>query len=78
MSRLLEDREARRRATDDLARSLSVEASAGTGKTSLIVGRVLSLIEQGLATIREMAVITFTEKAAAELEERVRAGSRAG
>jgi ATP-dependent helicase/nuclease subunit A len=74
MSRLLEDRDARRGATSDLARSVSVEASAGTGKTSLIVGRVLALIETGKAAIREMAVITFTEKAAAELEERVRAG----
>jgi len=74
VSRLLEDRDARRRATAELARSLSVEASAGTGKTRLIVERALALIEEGLATIREVAVITFTEKAAAELEERMREG----
>jgi ATP-dependent exoDNAse (exonuclease V) beta subunit len=74
VSRPLEDQDARTCATTDLARSLSVEASAGTGKTSLIVGRVVALIETGTAAIREMAVITFTEKAAAELEERVRLG----
>ena len=49
-----------------------VEAGAGTGKTSALVGRILTLIEGGV-DIEAIAAITFTEKAAAELRHRLRA-----
>ncbi len=48
-----------------------VEANAGTGKTKLIVEKLISLIETGYR-IDEIALITFTEAAAGELKERVK------
>ena len=53
-------------------RTCCVEAGAGTGKTTSLVGRIVELLASGHATVDELAVITFTEKAAAELSARVR------
>ncbi len=56
----------------DPGRHAVVEASAGTGKTYTIEHLVAGLvIEQGVP-IDEILVVTFTEKAARELRERVR------
>jgi ATP-dependent helicase/nuclease subunit A len=52
--------------------TLFVEAGAGTGKTTALVNRVVSLIARGRVTIRELAAITFTESAAGELRDRIR------
>ena len=52
--------------------TLFVEAGAGTGKTTALVDRVVSLIARGRVTIRELAAITFTEAAAGELRDRIR------
>jgi ATP-dependent exoDNAse (exonuclease V) beta subunit len=52
--------------------TLFVEAGAGTGKTTALVNRVVSLIARGRVTIRELAAITFTEAAAGELRDRIR------
>src|SRR5215510_9121783 len=48
-----------------------VWASAGTGKTRKLVEVYLELLEQGVDPLRIVAV-TFTEKAAAEMRERIR------
>jgi ATP-dependent helicase/nuclease subunit A len=48
-----------------------VEAGAGTGKTKALVDRVLALVLAG-RQIERIVAITFTEKAAAELRDRVR------
>jgi DNA helicase-2/ATP-dependent DNA helicase PcrA len=48
-----------------------VLAGAGTGKTTVLVERIAWLIEQGHAKPDEILAITFTESAAAELQERV-------
>jgi exodeoxyribonuclease V beta subunit len=53
-----------------------IEASAGTGKTYTLVQTVLSLIrDRGLAADR-ILLVTFTEKATAELKTRIRKGLR--
>ncbi|MCX7620670.1 MAG: UvrD-helicase domain-containing protein [Acidimicrobiales bacterium] len=67
------DAGARRRIHEDHASTLFVEAGAGTGKTSALVQRVVALLVQGkVRNMRSLAAITFTEKAAAELRDRIR------
>jgi len=50
---------------------LLIIAGAGTGKTSVITRRIAYIIEQKWAKPSEILALTFTEKAAAEMEERV-------
>ena len=69
----LPDEAARRRVRDDLDATLFVEAGAGSGKTTTLVDRVLALVAGGVP-MGEIAAITFTEKAAAELRDRIRQG----
>ncbi|MGH7291761.1 MAG: UvrD-helicase domain-containing protein, partial [Myxococcota bacterium] len=52
--------------------SVFVEAGAGTGKTTAIVARVVSMVATGWLALRELAAITFTEAAASELRDRIR------
>ena len=54
--------------------TMFVEAGAGTGKTTALVNRMLEIVTgPGAAAIGSIAAITFTDKAAAELRNRVRA-----
>ncbi|MCL2200423.1 MAG: helicase-exonuclease AddAB subunit AddA, partial [Oscillospiraceae bacterium] len=50
--------------------ALLVAAAAGSGKTKVLVERLLARIEEG-AGINEFLVITYTRAAAAELRERI-------
>ena len=69
------DQADRDRATRSTGTTLFVEAGAGTGKTTALVSRVLELVTGAPAVpIRSIAAITFTDKAAAELRNRIRAG----
>ncbi|MFP5322888.1 MAG: UvrD-helicase domain-containing protein [Acidimicrobiia bacterium] len=68
---MIADQDARRRIAEDHASTLFVEAGAGSGKTSSLVSRVVSLVLAG-ADVTSIAAITFTEAAAAELRARVR------
>ena len=49
-----------------------VEAGAGSGKTKSLVDRVVALVTRAGVPMREIAAVTFTEKAAAELRDRIR------
>ncbi len=64
------DGRARLRALAELDATVLVEAAAGTGKTSLLAGRVIMLLAAGV-TPTSIAAITFTELAAGELRQRV-------
>jgi hypothetical protein len=68
---MLSDAVERNRVLTELDKTLLVEAAAGTGKTSLIAGRVVMLMLSG-APPRSIAAITFTELAASELSLRIR------
>jgi DNA helicase II / ATP-dependent DNA helicase PcrA len=50
---------------------LLIIAGAGTGKTTVVTERVKYLIEKKLARPEEILALTFTEKAAKEMEERI-------
>ena len=53
-------------------KNMLVSASAGTGKTTVMIERIASLIEEGL-DVSEMVVVTFTNLAAAEMKARLAA-----
>ena len=50
---------------------LLIIAGAGTGKTSVIIEKIKYLVKKKLAKPEQILALTFTEKAAAEMEERV-------
>lgn len=66
----LNDHDARVRALTDLESTLLVEAGAGSGKTALLAGRIVSLLASGVHP-GSIVAVTFTEMAAAELLERI-------
>jgi len=68
----LADADARRQVREDLATTLFVEAAAGTGKTTALVGRMVALLRSGAATLDRIVAVTFTEKAAGEMKLRLR------
>jgi len=53
-------------------RSLVVTAGAGTGKTYVLVQKYLHLLESHDVSVPEILALTFTDKAAAEMKERIR------
>jgi ATP-dependent helicase/nuclease subunit A len=59
---------------NDLNSSILVEAAAGTGKTTSMVGRMIRLIATNKCSINSMAAVTFTRKAASELRSRFQVG----
>ena len=71
-ARAVSDAEARRRIRESLDESLLVEASAGTGKTTELVHRIVEVLASGRTTIDKIAAVTFTHKAAGELKLRLR------
>ena len=66
-----DDAAARAAVRDDLSATLFLEAGAGSGKTTSLVERFVALVAAGIPADR-IAAITFTEKAAGELADRIR------
>ena len=53
--------------------SLLVSAAAGSGKTAVLVERIISMISEGThpLNIDQLLVMTFTNAAASEMRERI-------
>ena len=64
------DQHVRDRIEKEVDSNFLVEAGAGSGKTRSLVQRMTALISSGKYRAGEIAAITFTRKAAAELRER--------
>ncbi|MBP5750350.1 MAG: helicase-exonuclease AddAB subunit AddA [Firmicutes bacterium] len=52
-------------------KSLLVSAAAGSGKTAVLVERVIRLIRDEDVSLENMLIVTFTNAAAAEMKERI-------
>ena len=63
------DQEARKLIISDIASNLFVEAGAGSGKTTMLVERMIAMVEKGLP-VEKICTITFTKAAANEFYER--------
>ena len=70
--RQLKDQPARDTIATALDETLVVEAAAGTGKTTELVRRIVTVLATGHAEVSGVVAVTFTEKAAGELKLRLR------
>ena len=64
-------REQRLCIVDDSRRTLVI-ASAGSGKTTTLLGKYVFLLKEGLATRREILVLAFNKAIEQELEEKIK------
>ncbi|MGQ0645084.1 MAG: UvrD-helicase domain-containing protein [Elusimicrobiota bacterium] len=65
------DQDARDRARRLLGKNAVVEAGAGTGKTTLLIDRLIFSVLGGGLDLARTAALTFTEKAAGEIKARL-------
>lgn len=63
------DKKGRESIVTDLNKNLFVIAGAGSGKTSMLVNRMVAMVEGG-TPVNQICAITFTKKAAAEFLDR--------
>ena len=56
--------------TRELDKTMLVEAAAGTGKTTAMIGRMVALLASGKCRTDTLAAVTFTRKSTAELRAR--------
>lgn len=73
MSGLLPHDEAvRHRVRNELNTSFVISAGAGTGKTTLLIDRLVNIVLTGTLKLEQIAAVTFTENAATTLKLRLR------
>ncbi|KMT21770.1 3'-5' exonuclease [Clostridium cylindrosporum] len=65
--------ESQQRVVSEIDRNILLLASAGTGKTDTMSRRIANIIKSGRANSDEILCITFTNKAAKEMENRIKA-----
>ncbi len=56
-------------------RNILVSAAAGSGKTAVLVERIITMLikDEEPVSVDQLLIVTFTEAAAAEMKERIRA-----
>ena len=64
------------KAVTTVDKDLCVMSGAGCGKTRVLVDRFLHLLDRREASVPDIAAITFTEKAALQMKERIRKACR--
>ena len=69
MDSLTKDTVSRNRIVSEIDKNFFVEAGAGSGKTTMLVNRMVAMVENGL-DISRICAITFTKAAANEFYER--------
>lgn len=57
--------------SETLDRNIFLVAPAGTGKTGVLAERIFNIIDRGIAKEEEILCITFTNKAAKEMKDRI-------
>lgn len=62
---------AQKRAVTETEGDMLVSASAGSGKTFVMIERVIKLVTEGKARVSEILAVTFTEAAAAEMKQKL-------
>ena len=63
---------AQQQAIHDRDQNIIVSASAGSGKTAVLVNRAVELIKEGRATVDRLLLVTFTEAAAKNMRDKIR------
>ena len=53
-------------------KNIIVSAAAGSGKTSVLVTRIIKLITEDKEDIAKFIIVTFTNKASVEMKDRIR------
>ena len=59
------------RAIKTRGKNLLVSAAAGSGKTAVLVERIIRLITEDMINIDRLLIVTFTNAAAGEMRERI-------
>ncbi len=66
-----------KRAIETLGENVFVTAGAGTGKTFVLTEHYMHILRRSAASVSEILAVTFTDKAAREMRERIRELCRA-
>lgn len=60
-----------RKAVETHDRNVAISAGAGSGKTRVLAERFCSIVKDGKADVDQILTVTFTEKAAKEMKDRI-------
>ncbi|MDO8494664.1 MAG: ATP-dependent helicase, partial [Deltaproteobacteria bacterium] len=67
----MERTESQKRAIESVTQPTAVIAGAGSGKTEILTGRLLHILEHTTTTLHQILAVTFTDKSALELKRRI-------
>ena len=61
-------------AIDARGENLLISAAAGSGKTRVLVDRIVKMVQSDRVPLEQMLIVTFTNAAAGEMRTRLRQG----